>query len=205
MNRIDLTQKLQRFFNNPRYYQSVDFNDSIQDGVDEVVAFSGCVYKSAVVPFQKNLTYYNMISILPDYLGVVAIFNQTIKRWLFPSSVRKFNQDRIDWECANGTPYYFDVINHRYVVIYRKPSVDNYGNMIVYYRATAPLLDDNTQIPIPDDHITALEQYNITDLWEQNQEFSKAAENLEMYKTNLEELRVYIRNKRMYDRIPNLK
>jgi hypothetical protein len=205
MNRLDMQVRLQNFFNNPAYYTSIDMNDSIQDGLDEVVAFSGCVYKSAVVHFQQNLTYYNLLQQLPDYLGLVAMFNNVIKRWMFASSVRKFQQDRIDWECVYGTPQYFSVVNHRYVAIYRKPSVPNYGDMIVYYRAAAPLLDDSTKIPIPEDHINVLEDYVITDLWEQNQEFTKAQDQLAKYQANLEELRKYIRNKRNPDRTMSLR
>jgi hypothetical protein len=205
MNRIDMATRLQNYFNNPIYYTGIDLNDSIQDGLDEVVAFSGCVYNSATVPFQANLTYYNMRQLLPDYLGVIAIFNNVIKRWLLPTSLRKLNQDRIDWECVGGTPYYFSAVNHRFVAIYRKPLVSAYGNMFIYYRATAPLLNDQTLIPIPDDHLTTLENYSIADLLEQQQEWSKAGERLETYMKDLEQLRVYMRNKRDPERMMSLR
>ncbi len=205
MNRVQLGTRLQNFFQNPNYYQSIDLNDSIQDGLDEVVAFTGCVFKSATIPFTQNTTYYNMLSLIPDYVGVVAIFNAVIRRWMTPSSLRKFNQVRIDWETVGGTPFYFSPVSHRYLAIFRKPLVPSYGNMYVFYTASAPVLTDDTLIPIPEDHITALESYSIQDLWEQNQEFSKASNYLETYSKNLETLRVYMQNRRNADRQMNLR
>src|SRR5882724_3571076 len=98
MTRVELTGRLRNFFQNDTYYQSIDFNDSLQDGIDEICAITGCIFKTAVLPFQQNLTYYNMVNLLPDYIGVVAIYNRVINRWLSVSSLRKFNQRRWDWE-----------------------------------------------------------------------------------------------------------
>jgi hypothetical protein len=180
-------------------------NDSIQDGVDEICAFSGCIWASATVAFSAGKSYYDLLTALPNYIGVVAIFNNTIKRWLIPTSLRKLDQDRIDWETALGTPYYFIPVNHRYVAIYKKPGAAGYGNMFVFYRAAAPILADGTNIPIPDDHLTCLENYCVTDLFEQNQEFTKGGDRLEAYIKDLEQLRIYMHNKRMPDRLPSLK
>lgn len=201
MTRVDFQTRLQNQFNNTAYYDVTSMNDSIQDGYDEVAARTGIIYKSVVLPFTKNTTYYDMISLIGDYVGLVAIFNDVIKRWLIPTSVKHLDQVRIDWETAYGTPYYFVPINFRYIAIYKKPSNINYGNMFVYYIASAPNpITDGTQIAIPDDHITALESYCIRDLWEQQQEWDKASEYAATYATNIEALRVLMKNRRNSDR-----
>lgn len=205
--RGSLAARLQNQFQNSVYYQSIDFNDSIQDGLDEVCAFTGAIYNSATIPFIGGKTYYDMLSLLPDYIGIVAIFNSSINRWLFPTSLRKLNQVRIDWETAYGTPYYFVPVNHRYVAIYMKPgpTVTNYGKMYVFYRAAGPQLTDGMMIPLPNDHIQALESYSILDLWEQAQEFGKAENYFQSYTKNLDELRVLMRNRRNPGRITSLR
>lgn len=205
VTRIDLQNKLQNQFNNTVYYDTQAINDSLQDGVDEVCAVSGCIWKSATLNFTKGTTYYDMLSLLPDYIGVVAIWNNTIKRWLFPTSLRKLMLQREDWDSQSGTPYYFCPISHRYVAIWLKPTVTNYGQMFVFYRAAAPILTDTTPIPIPDEHVTALELYSITDLWEQAQEWGKASDTLQDYLKNLEALRVLMRNQRNPGRTQQLK
>lgn len=200
MTRVDHRQRLQNFFNNTVYYTDQDLNDSIQDGLDEICAFTGAIWKSAVLPFTQYTTYYDLLTLLPDYIGVYAIFNRVIKRFLIPSSLKKFNDSRVDWDTAYGTPIYFAPINHRYVAIYRKPSVTNYGDMVVFYRAAAPTLVDGTAIPLPDEHLTCLESYNIVDLWEQAQEFTKASNYFKAYMEDLDELRILMRNQRNSDR-----
>lgn len=205
MTRVDLQTRLQNFFQNSTYYSADDLNNCIQDGMDEVAAFTGCIYASASLPFIAGKSYYDMLSLLPNYIGVIAIFNAVINRWLIPTSIRKLDQVRIDWETCGGTPYYFVPVNHRYVCIYYKPLQVNYGNMYVFYRASAPLLTDQLSIPIPDDHIQALESYCIEDLWEQNQEWGKAGEYFEIYGKNMDLLRVAMANQRNPARMPGLR
>ncbi len=205
VTRVDVELRLQLFLNCPVFYEKSFMDNSVQDGADEIAAFTGCIYKSAVVPFVAKRTYYDMLTLLPDYIGLVALWNNTIRRWMYPSSLKKFNQVRIDWDTAYGTPYYFSPINHRFVAIYMKPAAPDYGNMIAFYRAAAPVLSDNTPIPIPEEYITVLEDFSITDLWEQSQEWGKAGENFKKYVEGLEELRVLMRNQRNRDRQMSLK
>lgn len=205
MTRLDLQTDLQLHFNNSTYYTIDDLNNSLQDGLDEIVPFSGCVYKSAVVQITQFTTYYDLLTLLPDYVGIVAIFNTTIRRWMWPTSLRKLNQSRIDWDVAYGTPEYFVPINHRYIAIYKKPAVAHYGNLLVFYLASAPTLGDTTIIPIPDEYGTVLESYSKADLWEQAQEWGKAGVELKNYIESLEELRVLMKSKRNRDRLPSLR
>lgn len=205
MTRVELQARLQNYFNNSTYWDIPSMNDVIQDGIDEVMAFSGAGYNSAVIPFQKNLTYYDMLTICPDYIGVYAIFNRVMNRWMFPTSLRKLDNVRQDWEASQGTPYYFVPISHRYVAIWMHPSVPNYGNMFMLYRSSAPTLFDNTQIPLPEDHITTLEQFSIQEMWEMQQEFTKAGIMMPQYEKNLAELTTYMREKQNPGRTQSLK
>jgi hypothetical protein len=203
--RLDMQVRLQNYLNNSVYYTTGDMNNSLQDGLDEICAFSGAIYNSAVIPFTQYTTYYDLLTLLPDYIGIVAMYNATINRWMWPRSLKKFNQVRIDWDNAYGTPYYFAPISHRYVAIYMKPAVGNYGNMIVFYRAQGPALADSTAIPIPDEHLLVLESYSKMDLWEQAQEFSKAETEFKNYTTVLDKLRILMRNQRNRDRMMSLR
>lgn len=206
MTRTELEQRIRAFFENDNYYSTSDVLNSMQDGYDEVVAFSGCILKSVAIPFEANKTYYDLITLIPDYVGVFAIFNQGIKRWMQSSSLRKFNLDRPDWETALGVPYHFSVISHRWMAIYKKPGSADYGNMDIFYVASAPALSlDSSVIQIPDDQVTALSEYIETDLWEQNQEWTKAGNHLASYVNKLQGLTQWSKNMRMADRIPGLK
>ena len=195
--RLDLESRLANFFPNNQYYQQFDFQDSIQDGSDELCAFTGCVMDSATIPFTAGVTYYDMLTLIPNYIGVIAIFNSVYKRWMFPTSLRKLAQVRWDWETAFGPPYWFAPVSHRYIAIFMKPGQPGYGNMQVFYRASGPNpLQDTTPIPIPDDHIQSIEEYCITDLLEQEQEWTKASKYFQSYQENCEKLKIYIQSRR---------
>lgn len=205
LTRLDISGALINFFQNPDYYKAVDFNDSIQDGIDEITAFTGCNYGTALLSYTADLSYYDFLTLIPDYIGVIAIFNGTTRKWMIPTSLIKLDQLHPEWETLTGTPEYFCPINHRYIVISRKPTVSGYGNMYVLYRAAAPTLADITQIPVPLEYAELVKAYCIVDLWEQNQEFSKAANYSKTYQTQLDKLHNLVHSRRQMDRLPSLR
>src|ERR1043166_4672 len=107
MNRVDLQSRLQNHFQNPVYYTSVDFNDSIQDGFNQISAFTGCLYASATLTFTQYKSYYDLLTLFPNYVGIVAMFNATIRRWMFPTSLKKINQIIIYLDFSFLIPFIF--------------------------------------------------------------------------------------------------
>lgn len=204
MTRTDQEIRLRNYFENNDYYASLDFMYTIQDGYDEVIAFSGCIVKATVLPFVAGLTYYDLLTLIPDYLGVISIYNTVTNRWMSPTSERKLDKLRPDWETCYGTPELFFPLNHRFVAIYRKPSTV-YGNFYIYYIASAPTLGPTDPIQIPTDYQNALEDYCITDLQEQAQEFTKALTRFTSYQENLAQLQRWAKSSRQPDRLPNLR
>lgn len=204
MTRTEQETRLRNYFENNDYYSSFDFLNSIQDGYDEVIAFSGCIVKAAVLPFTAGLTYYDLITLLGDYIGVISIYNTVTNRWMCPTSERKLDQLRPDWETCYGTPELFYPVNHRFLAIYRKPLV-TYGNFYIYYIASAPTLGPTDTIQIPVDYNDALEDYCITDLQEQAQEFTKALNRFASYQESIHILQRWAKSQRQPDRLPNLR
>ena len=205
MTRLDIQASVQQFFQDTVYYQTQDINNSIQDGMDEICAFTGCNWQSTTLAFQPNLTYYDFYTLIPGYVGVWAIFNHVIKRWLIPTSLRKLQQTRVDWDIACGTPSYFAPINFRYVAIFRKPLDPLYGNMEVFYLSQSPTLGDTTCLPIPDDSNTTIETYCEMDLLEQNQEWDQAQTLMTDYQEQLNHLYDLCSSKRFLGRTAQLR
>jgi hypothetical protein len=204
MTRTEQEQRLRNYFENNDYYASLDFSYTIQDGYDEVIAFSGCIVKAAVLPFVADLTYYDLLTLLPDYLGLISLYNTVTNRWMCPTGERKLDKLRPDWETCYGTPELFYPVNHRFMAIYRKPST-TYGNFYIYYIASAPTLAAGDEIQIPTDYLCALEDYCITDLQEQAQEFTKALARFTSYTEQLSLLQRWAKSMRQPDRLPNLR
>lgn len=205
MTRGELLTRLRNYFENNVYFSTDDFLTSLQDGYDEAAAFSGCILKAVNLPYEKDLSYYDMIAKITDFVAVFAIFNSVTKRWMSPVSMKKLDRHRVDWETAYGTPEYFSVVSHRYLAMYRKPIADDYGDMYVYYVAAAPTLtSDDDIIQIPDDLAAVLEDYSVTDLQEQQQEWAKANEYLKIYSGSLTELQNWAKGRRLPARMPQL-
>lgn len=205
MTRDDLKTRLQVHFESSDNLNDQDYDDAIQDGYEEIIAGSGCLFKAATLSFTANLSYYDLRNLLPDFLGIVAIFNVVTKRWMCPISYRKLDDETYDWETKIGTPDFFCPLSHRFMAIYRKPGVADYGNMYIFYRATAPILTGSTDILIPDDHMKIFEDYSFTDLNDRMQEFSKASRTFKEYVMGMEKFRQSIKYDRVPDRMPNLK
>jgi hypothetical protein len=205
MTRLEAITRLRNYFENNIYFSTDDFLASLQDGYDEVAAFSGCILKAVNIPYNQYVSYYDMINLIPDFIGTFAIFNSVTHRWMSPVSLKKLDRHRTDWETAYGTPEYFSTVSHRYVAIYRKPGTTGYGDAWVYYIAAAPTLTaDSDLIQIPDEFVAVLEDYSIVDLQEQQQEWTKAGNYFANYTASLEDLRSWAKEKRLPARMPNL-
>lgn len=201
MTRAELIARIRLQLFNDAYYTDQNLTDSIQDGLDEIVAFSGLNITAASIPFKGNLTYYDFQSLLPNFLAVYAIFNRTTKMWMYPTNIRKLDRERIDWETCQGTPEVFVPVSYRYTAIYKKPVVEGYGDMWVFYIGTADTINNETSL-IPDTIRTDLiESYVYMDLYEQGQEWTKAGAFFNNYETLLLELRTWIQTGRIPDRL----
>lgn len=204
MTKADLIKRIQLQLNNDVYYTATDLNDSIQDCLDEIVAFSGLRLLAASIPFVNNLTYYDLQTLLPNFLAIYAVYNRVTKRWMYPNSIRRFDNDRLDWETAPGTPYFFSPISYRYMAIYKKPVVDTYGDMWIFYIGTADILDNEVSLLPNTIRAELLDSAVFTDLYEQNQEWTKAQNFFTNYQEGLLELRNWIQTGRIPDRILHL-
>jgi hypothetical protein len=177
------------------FYSADDVNDAIQDGYDEIVAYTGCIENAVSLQFQSGLNYYDFYTLIPDYLGVVAIWNKSMKRWMIPVSLRELDDMRWDWERAVGSPYLFCPLNYRYVIIF--PRMMSAGEMYVFYKAKANTLTGSDVLNIPPEICSEImEHYLLADLHEQREEFTKAQM---AYKTYWEEVQALIYRIRRFD------
>lgn len=206
ITRGELKTQIANYFENSPYYQGEpDLNNSIQDGYDELIAYAGLRPTKGTFPITNGKTYYDLKTLLPDFVAVIALFNPVTKRWLSPTSLTKLERYGQSWETVSGSPYFFVSVSWRYIAIHPKPVVDGYGNMIIYYMAQAPLLvDDGTVIDSTDEGVSVIEQYVRTDLLEMGQEWSKAGNQFISYLDDLEQYRKKMQQ-RAVDRIPMLR
>jgi hypothetical protein len=200
MTRTELKNRLKiNFDQNSIYYTETDLDDSIQDGYDEIVAYAGVIHKATTISFTEDVSYYDFGSLISDFFALVALWNNHTQRWMFPSSFRLLDKFRDDWETVYGTPEYFVPINHRWVTVYKKPSAAGYGDMYVFYKASADTLNDESDLDIPLEHQRVLERYVTGDLHEQAEEWVKAQREFGLYVEGLGDLKTHVMNHRVPD------
>jgi hypothetical protein len=198
---------------NLHFYSDDDLNQSIQDAYDDIAILTQCIQKQVTLSWISNLSYYNFSTILNDYLGVIAIFNNVTNLWLRDDlSLKDFDRIRRDWETWIGTPqwwapsdpqniaiaakYYaanitygaFDSRSFSKAYYLNNSSAANLGSFNLFYWALAPsLVSDNDTFLIANDKTTAITQYVTADLLEQAQEFNKAQTFWQPYFANIDD------------------
>jgi hypothetical protein len=204
MTRADLELRLTNHFENSTYYESGDLSASIQDGYDELCAYTGILYGSTTVAFTQDKTYYDLITLIPGLLAVVAIFNSTTRRWLIPVSHAALEVEGSNWNTVFGAPDLFTVLSHRFISIFPKPSITSYGDMVVYYKRSAPAIGSADAFLVEDEHVRVIEQYCISDLQAQAQEWTKSTKEFMAYVQAIEQMRITVQSLSK-DRIRGLK
>lgn len=184
--RDEISAKIREFLNDAGiFYTASDINNSLQDGYDETAALSGCIEKIASISFTPNLVYYDMPSLITDFVSVVGIWNRRVKRWMTPASMRQLDQINQRWECTAGEPWIFCPVSLRYVAIYPSPTATGTvatNLMYVVYKAAAGTMIGSTEPEIPlQIQEDILLNYTCMDMFEQAEEWTKAQEYLDLY------------------------
>lgn len=185
------------------FYSANDINDSLQDGYHETVALARTIESTATVNFTANLSYYNLSSLISDYIHVIGIYNNSSGQWLDYLLLKLLQETDARWETKIGQPKFFTVLDDSYIAIYPKPAT-TVGSMLVMYKAMANTLSGATTPTVPDFHQVVLEEYSTMDLLEQAEEFTKAGIWMGEYFEEIGQLQSQMNNRNMTDRISML-
>lgn len=172
------------------FWTDADKNYAIQDAYSDAIAFAKVLTKSATISLVANQPYYNLRSLISDFIGCIAIFNPATNKWLFDDqTVRDFDKLRIDWEMWNGEPAFWAPVSPDLVAIIPSKSVSA-GTLTVYYWASAPTLSSDSDVFLLADDLIgdSLETCATGDLLEQAEEFVKAQSYHARYEKSLQEI-----------------
>lgn len=193
----EIIERIKLDLNSPEYYGMIDFNDSMQDGYDEIVVATGAILKTADIALEADVVYYDILSKIPDFLAIYGIWNPQTKTWLVPVSYREFDNIRPDWETVTrgSGPYLFCPLNYRYVVFHPACSSDT-GSLVMFYKAQADTLVSDSELQLPPELAEEIVSSYITmDLYEQAEEWKKANMSFKIYQQKIEQLKKWIRNR----------
>jgi len=185
------------------FYTDEDIFDSLQDGYDEIVLYSGCIEKIVSVPFPVT-PYYNLLSVIPDFYRVFAIYNPNNKQFLEPITFQILDGFTDEWETETGTPQWFVPIDFKYIAFYPYYAAVPSLNMYVMYYAQAPDFTTSNNLEIPSNHQGVIENYVVNDLLDQSLEFKKSTTIFKTYLSELEKLKKEVERRNQSDRIQQM-
>lgn len=184
------------------YYSTDDLSDSYDDGLTEVAVATGIIERRGSVALIDDQVYYDLYEALPDYLQVFAIWNPDIQDWMNQKSIDFFKRFRADWEKATGSSYRFAIVNFQTIALFpHKPTADG-TELDIYYNAVPRGTQLMSSVPeIPEQFQVVLQYYQMSDLFAQAEEFTKANIYFKEYMNKRDELKHYVNNRSMPDRI----
>jgi len=202
MTRDDIAARVRFNLNDTgiTFYSANDINDSIQDGYNEVVALGRTIESTATINFVANLSYYDLSTLISDYMHIIGIFNNNSKKWLDYLPLKLLQATDARWETKTGQPKFFTVLDDSYIALYPKLGSAS-GNMLVMYKAKANTLLAATTPTIQTYNQVVLEQYSTSDLLEQAEEYSKAQRFSVEYSDELEAITKQANARNAVDRI----
>lgn len=192
MNRLQIRDRIRKNLVDAgvTYYTEENINDIIQDAYDLIAAESQCIVKRVTLNWQANVNYHDFLTnfSVSDYLGVVAIFNNSTNQWLRDDvSLRDLDRIRRDWEKWTGTPQFWAPHSQRYTIIaphYPSP-ISGLTFDLVYY-AQAPQFTTDTDVPLVSADMQRLFEFYCTgDLLESAEEINKAQKWTNQYLTEI--------------------
>jgi len=191
MTQAELAAKISSNLNeNSVFFYSIDLQNSIQDGYDEITALTGV--KDSVAIITTGTTYYDLATLIPDLISVRAIYNPVTKQWLDPVSLLYLEKLRPNWENCVGAAECFWIVNYRYIAIFRQPAAQS---LYVFYKAAAPTLASNTVLEFPNEYLKTIEEYSTGDLLETQQEWERARVSLDQYVEDIGNFSTWVNNK----------
>ncbi len=158
------------------FHDLSEINDAIQDGYEDLVLTHGLRPKANAINATANLTFYDLVTLIPDFVALRAIYHHPTKRWLVSQNLKYLQSCRDNWELAVGNPTDFWVANYRRFALFPHPTVTTENALWIFYYAAAPELTNPAQdlnIPV-DSGFRALENYTTSVLLTKAEEWTKA-------------------------------
>lgn len=159
------------------FYKAEDLLDSINDAYNDVSFLTGFQIKQTFnLAYTANKSYYRVTELASDCIYPLAIFDQQSKRWLDDDTSLK-DLDTLDtcWENRNGRVRKWIFAGIDLIAFYPKVSdVNSLFDLIYVAKPSAVVLTDNPSFAT--DMAKLVEYYVTADLFEQAEEFTKAAQ-----------------------------
>ncbi len=187
------------------FYTNEDLNNAIQECYTQYALETRVIEKKVTLNFQDDLVYYNFKSLVPDFLYIIAIYNNNTRSWLLGKDTLWLDGIRMDWETMTGNARWLSIINPEIVALV--PTLETaVGDFTLYYTATAPILTSDSEVlTVFNDSDKAFISYANFYLMLQAREFTKAKLALQGYREEINKIKLLMQSRGLPTRRYGLK
>lgn len=181
-------------------WKDADIITAINEGLDDLSEVSRFYERHVSIPAANRRTYYDLRGWLPETaLGVIAVWSSVIDDWLLPCSIHELRQR---WEQSYGPSRQFFMRGAYWMGVWPRPETTA-GYLRVYFAGLAPHYTHPQSVirELPDDFVTALEDYALYDLAAQDAETDRALMHFVDYASRGAELAKFVERRASTARI----
>lgn len=150
----EVFRRLEELQSDPEFWELSEIKQSLNEGWQELALHTEWYREEFMFALQDGITYYDLRDWSPDeIIAVRAVWNETVQRWLTPSSTLNLEQNYRRWETASMQADQFFLRGNFTLGIFGKPTVGTTSSDFITVMATAvppPLLPDDYVIPHPE-------------------------------------------------------
>jgi hypothetical protein len=193
MTRDELSALVQTNLNDSGIFTTPEeVQDAIQDGYEDLTVTHGLLPKAIAINETANRVFYDLVTLIPDFVALRGIYRASTKYWLVSRDIRWMQYQRDDWELQTGSSTDFWVANYRRVALFPHATVSTASNLWVFYYANAPTLLGSSDLNIPvDSGFRALENYATSVLLTKAEEWTKAEIYEKQFNEDAEECKTF--------------
>ena len=178
-----------------------DLYDSIHDGYEITAISTQCIERVATLDLIGGKTYYNLRALVPDYYRAFALYNLHNNQWLTPHAIKEFQSYSYNWEQNKGNAMEWAPLGCDWIAFYKKPVEDLAQSILMFYKAIPDPMQGNESPEFGAEGHSALVEYGVGDLLDQNLEYTKSQQWMNKYTERLARIKIDLNSRSMPDRI----
>lgn len=188
------------------FYSDIDLNAAIQECYTEYVKDTKVIEKKVTINFQDDLVYYNLRTLVPDFLRVKQIYDTNSRSWLTGRSIVWLDKRYTEWETKLGIPQNFSIISPELIAFFPHLEIATSASFELYYDALAPIIaTDSEVLNIFTNSNDLFIFYSTFYLMLQAKEFTKAKLSLQEFDKRLKQAVISANSRALPDRKYGLK
>lgn len=185
--RTSTFRRVEEDASDPAFFDTSEVDDAINEGWEDLAVKTEWYRDVVTMAAQDEITYYDLREFPSGIILVERIWDQNTERWLTPDSVEGIQRHSYyRWEAITGQPVCWFMRGFFWLGIFPKVAYSDTAHrsvlLDVHVRAVPPpLVDDNYELPFPEEFHEAIIHYAAAELHSQEGELDLVIDHWRQY------------------------